>query len=273
LKEIHKRTLSGILYVIILTGSIFLGPYFLSALFLVLSVFVLKEFYSLGKIAGYSPQIFPGLLIGAFLYIMSFLLIHHIVTAKSFLVLFPIFFSVPIFELYRKKAKSLGNIALTIYGLLYVTIPFSILNFLVFPSFPETGIYDPSLLIILLVIIWTCDSGAYLFGVRFGRHRLFERISPKKSWEGFFGGLAVALLASWILSFIFMQYDFLFLALIATISVIAGTMGDLVESMFKRQIGIKDSGRFLPGHGGLLDRFDSILLSTPFIYFIVQFLR
>jgi len=273
LKEIHKRSLSGILYVIMLTGSIFLGPYFLAALFLVLSVFVLREFYSLGKIAGYSPQFYPGLLIGAFIYTLSFLFVHDVVPAKLFLVLFPILFSIPVFELYRKKAKSLGNIALTFYGLFYVIIPFSILNFLVFPTFPEAGDYDPSLLIIMLVIIWTCDSGAYLFGVRFGRHRLFERISPKKSWEGFFGGLAVALLASWILSFIFTQYDFLFLALIAAIAVVAGTMGDLVESMFKRQIGIKDSGRFLPGHGGLLDRFDSILLSTPFIYFIVQFLR
>jgi phosphatidate cytidylyltransferase len=273
LKEIHKRTVSGILYVIILTGSIFLGPYFLAALFLVLSIFVLKEFYSLGRIAGYSPQIYPGLLTGAFLYITSFLLVQGLVTGKSFLLLLPILFSVPVYELYRKKTKTLGNIAVTIFGMFYVSIPFSLLNFLVFPAFPETGIYDPSLLIILFIIIWTCDSGAYLFGVKFGHHRLFERISPKKSWEGFFGGFAVALIASWILSLIFIQYDFLFLALIATITVVAGTLGDLVESMFKRQIGIKDSGRFMPGHGGLLDRFDSILLSSPFIYFIVQFLR
>ncbi len=273
MKEFHKRTLSGILLVIVLEGAIYLGPYTFGLLFLGLSVFILREFYSLSTIAGYSPQVYPGLAIGAILFLFSFLLANDIITSKSFLVFFPILFSIPIYELFRKKPKVLGNIALTIFGLFYVTVPFSVLNFLVHPTFPESGQYDPSLLFILFIIIWTCDSGAYIFGVRFGRHRLFERISPKKSWEGFIGGLAVSILSAWIMSLVFTQYSFYFLAIVATITVAAGTLGDLVESMFKRQIGIKDSGKFMPGHGGLLDRFDSIIMAAPFIYFVVQFLH
>ncbi len=273
MKEIHKRTLSGILFVAILTGAIYLGPLTFGILFLVLSFFVLREFYSLGTIAGYSPQVYPGLVVGTVLFLFSFLVVNDLITAKSFLVLLPVLFAIPIYELFRKKSKVLGNIALTVFGLFYVAIPFSLFNFLVYPSFPEKGAYDPSLLIILFIIIWTCDSGAYLFGVKFGRHRLFERVSPKKSWEGFFGGMIVAIISSAILSVVFTQYSFYFLALMATLTVITGTLGDLVESMFKRQIGIKDSGRFMPGHGGLLDRFDSIIMAVPFIYFLVQFLR
>ena len=273
MKELQKRSLSGFVFVLTLLGAVYFGPYTFAVLFLLLAIFMLREFYSLGIHGGFAPQVYPGIAIGIFIFTFSFLIATGVSTAKSFLALFPILFSVPIYELFRKKQRSLGNIALTLFGLIYVIVPFSLLNFLVYPSFPESNIYDPSLLFILFIIIWTCDSGAYLFGVRFGKHRLFERISPKKSWEGFLGGLAVAILASFILSLIIKEYSFLFLAVFALVTVIAGTLGDLVESMIKREVGIKDSGKFMPGHGGLLDRFDSILISVPFIYFVVQFFR
>ena len=149
----------------------------------------------------------------------------------------------------------------------------SILNFIVFQGNQENIGYDFSILISLFIFLWVNDSGAYLIGVRFGRHRLFERIfSQRKSWEGFFGGLISSFIAAWIMSVVFPQYSLFFMAIIAAITVVAGTLGDLVESMIKRSVGVKDSGRFMPGHGGLLDRFDSLLLASPVIFFVVQFL-
>ena len=127
------------------------------------------------------------------------------------------------------------------------------------------------MLISLFVLVWAGYSGAYIFGVRFGRHRLFERISPKKSWEGLLGGVITAIATAWILNLLYPQYNIILMIVMAIVVVISGTLGDLVESMIKRSIGVKDSGRFLPGHGGLLDRFDSILLASPVIYFVFQF--
>jgi phosphatidate cytidylyltransferase len=262
----------GILFVIVLTGAILSGPYTFALLFLLLSVFILKEFYSLGVQAGYSPQIFPGLLTGGIIFILSFLLACDAIAAKSLYSFLTILFLFPVYELFRKKKTPIVNIAITGFGILYVSVPLSILNFIVFPGNPGNTGYDYTLLISLFVFTWANDSGAYLIGVNFGRHRLFERISPKKSWEGFLGGLFTSIVAAWLLSLVFPQHSLSFMAIIAAVTVIAGTLGDLVESMIKRSVGVKDSGRFMPGHGGLLDRFDSLLLASPVIFFIVQFL-
>jgi phosphatidate cytidylyltransferase len=177
-------------------------------------------------------------------------------------------------ELYRNKTLEMPfrNIAYTTIGVIYISVPFALLNFFVYPK--ELGYtYEPNILLSLLFFIWASDSGAYLIGSKFGKHRLFERISPKKSWEGFFGGLGAAILVAAILAQFWEQYSFFPLAIIAAITVIAGTFGDLIESMLKRSLGVKDSGNFMPGHGGLLDRFDSILIAIPMVYFILVFLR
>jgi len=272
LKDLQIRTLWGILFVVVLTGAILFGPYTFALLFLLLSVFILKEFFSLTVQAGFAPQVFPGLLTGGIIFILSFLVANNLIAAKSLYAFLTILFLFPVYELFRKKETPIVNIAVTGFGILYITIPLSILNFIVFRGNSGNTSYDYSLLISLLVFIWASDSGAYLFGVKFGRHRLFERISPKKSWEGFIGGLITSIIAAWILSVVFPQYSYSFMVIIAAATVVAGTFGDLVESMIKRSVGVKDSGRFMPGHGGLLDRFDSLLLASPVIYFVLQFL-
>jgi phosphatidate cytidylyltransferase len=269
LKDLRIRTLWGILFVVVLTGAILFGPYTFALLFLFLSVFILREFYSLAVQAGLSPQIYPGLLTSGIIFILSFLLANNAIATKTLYGFLTILFLFPVYELFRKKKTPIVNIAITGFGILYISVPLSILNFIVFPG--NTG-YDYTLLISLFVFIWTSDSGAYLFGVKFGRHRLFERISPKKSWEGFVGGLFTSMIAAWILTLIFHRYSISAMMIIAAVTVVAGTLGDLVESMIKRSVGVKDSGRFMPGHGGLLDRFDSLLLASPVIFFILQFL-
>ena len=273
MNEFRTRTFWGILYVIVLLGAILLGPYTFASLFLILSVLALREFYKLCHIAGFSPQVYPGLITGAVIFVLSFFVANQSITYAAFYFLLPLIYAIPVYELFRKKENTMANIALTGFGITFVSIPFSMLNFLAFPEFEGFKVYNHGLLISLFVLVWAGDSGAYIFGVRYGRHRLFERISPKKSWEGLLGGVITAIVTAWGLNFLFPQYNIVLLIVMAVFVVISGTLGDLVESMIKRSIGVKDSGRFMPGHGGLLDRFDSILLASPVIYFVFQFFR
>jgi len=140
-------------------------------------------------------------------------------------------------------------------------MPFALLNIATF----EEGFYNYEIILGSLLILWASDTGAYAAGTLFGKHRLFERISPKKSWEGFWGGAALATAMTYGLSLFFTTLSVTDWIVIDVIIVIGGTYGDLVESLLKRSIEIKDSGDSLPGHGGFLDRFDGLLISAPFI--------
>jgi phosphatidate cytidylyltransferase len=271
LKELYKRSISGLLFAAVLLGAICYGPWSFALLFSLFSIFILREFYQLSKIAGISPQKTIGTLLGFTIFLLTFL--FHVGILKVDLTGFciSVLFLIPVLELYRKKKNVLENISVTLFGILYIVFPLSLFNFFVFPAFPLDNSYDPTLLIFLFILIWSFDSGAYLFGVAFGKHRLFERISPKKSWEGFFGGWFLAVIFALALQRILPKYDLSFMILLASIVTISSTFGDLVESMIKRNLGIKDSGKFLPGHGGLLDRFDSVLFASPFVYLLIRF--
>ena len=148
---------------------------------------------------------------------------------------------------------------------LYVALPCALLNVLAFHNDPAASSvsYNPILPLSIFVFIWLSDTGAYCVGSLIGKHRLFERISPKKSWEGSIGGAVFSIASSFIFAH---YYDFMSVgqwAGLAVVVVIFGTWGDLTESLMKRQLGIKDSGNILPGHGGMLDRFDSALMAIP----------
>lgn len=271
MKELHTRTIWGFLFAIVLSGAIISGAYPFGLLFLILSVFALREFYALCRVAGYSPQVYSGLFVGTSLFVLSFFIAKQDIAVKSYIYIIPLIYALPVFELFRKKKNTLANLGLTLFGLIYVSLPFSLLCFLPFNNIEGVFDYHFELLFSLFIFVWASDSGAYIFGVRFGRHRLFERISPKKSWEGLAGGILTAVFAAWLLTFLFREYSFVLLGVMAIVVALIGTLGDLVESMIKRSIGVKDSGRFMPGHGGVLDRFDSILLASPVIYFVFQF--
>lgn len=272
MKELYKRSISGLLFAAVLLGALLFGPWSFALLFGLSSLFILREFYHLSKIAGISPQRNSGLIMGGLIFLATFLQASGYITINLTGIFLASLFIIPAIELFRAKENALENIAITIFGILYIVYPFSLFNFLVFPDSTHGTNYDPTLLIFLFILIWAYDSGAYLFGVSFGKHRLFKRISPKKSWEGFFGGWFLAIVLALVLQHLFPRFETGFMILIASVVTITGTLGDLVESMIKRNLGVKDSGKFLPGHGGWLDRFDSILFASPFVYLLIHFL-
>jgi phosphatidate cytidylyltransferase len=181
-----------------------------------------------------------------------------------------------IIKLYKQfERKPFTNIAITFLGIFYTAVPFALLNMAVFHKkidhYGQINIeYNYQIILGSLLILWATDTGAYFAGSLFGKRKLFERISPKKSWEGFAGGAILAMVFAYGASVYFTslaQWQWL---IIGWIIIIGGTYGDLVESLLKRSIEIKDSGDSLPGHGGFLDRFDGLFISAPFIVAFVE---
>ena len=220
------------------------------------------EFYRLMRLQSYLPIRFLGVAIGALLFTLMFLIETDILSPKFYVALFPLASFVFLIKLYKKSdVHPFINIALFYLGILYVAVPFALTNILVFYN----GGYSYEIILGLLLLTWANDIGAYFSGILFGRRKLFERISPNKSWEGSIGGAAFAILTSVVIGLYFEGLSQIEWISVSLIVVIAGTYGDLVESHFKRSIQIKDSGTVIPGHGGFLDRFDSLLIAVPFV--------
>lgn len=202
---------------------------------------------------------------GAYLFLALMGFCTSAIDARVFLPYLGLLLYLMITELYLKKTNPIGNWAYTMLSQLYVALPFALLNVLAFQNSPETSSvsYNPILPLSIFVFIWLSDTGAYCVGSLIGKHRLFERISPKKSWEGSIGGAVFSIASSFAFARFFPFMTMWQWAGLAVVVVIFGTWGDLTESLMKRQLGIKDSGNILPGHGGMLDRFDSALMAIP----------
>lgn len=224
----------------------------------------LKEFYDLVDMGGYKPQRLTGYLLGISMFLGNGMMTFYGYSEKF--LLFPLlclFLILPI-ELYRNRPDPFTNIAHGFLGIIYVAVPMTLLINIVHPN-DEIG-YHPFFFVGWLMLVLSTDSGAYLAGSAFGRHKLFERISPKKSWEGAAGGLLMSIgFAIGFAQFLEFLTVWEWIGL-SVVSVISGIYGDLVESLLKRNVGAKDSGKLLPGHGGILDRLDSIVLATPFAF-------
>lgn len=268
MNNLVTRSLSGFLFVAIVVASILVSPYSFVVVFTVLSAWSVYEFHQLGnhqKEVDINP-VMP-VIATVILSVTSFLYASEILTYPSFSFYGLFLIVVFIAELYKKKENPFHNLAYVVMGQIYVALPFALLNFILY-----VGGYQPWVLLAVFATIWLNDTAAYLFGITFGKHRLFERVSPKKSWEGFFGGAMAALLSGFIFSKFIPEISLIQWFIFAEIVVIFGTFGDLLESLMKRTIHVKDSGNAIPGHGGLLDRFDSMLLVAPAIYIYLSFL-
>ncbi|MFM6954570.1 MAG: phosphatidate cytidylyltransferase, partial [Sphingobacteriaceae bacterium] len=251
------RAITALFFASCMLGSLFLGPLVFAVFSLLLLGIGLLEFYRLVKATELQPNTVLGLVLSLAVYALTFSTVLYNNSPQNVLVLVPLVLAVFIAELYRKSTNPFQNIAITLLGVCYIAIPFS---FYLALGFIGDG-FSFTLPLALLLLIWANDTGAYLFGVKLGKHRLFERHSPKKSWEGFMGGLLVACLVAWILGIYILAVSPIHWLVLAVLVGAVGTLGDLVESMLKRSLNIKDSGSFLPGHGGLLDRFDSLLFA------------
>ncbi|MEI6694599.1 MAG: phosphatidate cytidylyltransferase [Bacteroidota bacterium] len=266
------RTITGSLFVILIIASILLSHYFFSIVFLLFSILGIAEFYSITAKEEIKPQRLIGIIISVLLFCISAIVSISNAHFKLLFLIIPLFFIPFIIELFRNKPNSISNIATTLLGIFYVVLPLSLLNFIPNISF-ESGIYNKGILLGYFILIWTNDTFAYLVGVKIGKTRLFERISPKKSWEGSIGGLIFSMLAAYLLSLFFSELTGIMWIGMAIIIVVSGTLGDLTESMFKRNLNIKDSGTILPGHGGILDRLDALFISAPFVFFYLTFIN
>jgi len=271
-----RRTITGAFIVICVVGGLWLHPV---SFFIVVAVLIAgtqHEYYMMVRGTGIRPQTIAGIIAGFVIYLISTTVAAGWLPGESFLLLIPVVTFIMVAELFRKVERPFDSLAHTFFSILYTAAPFSLLPF---AAFNHTGleplihmnsiVFSPGIPVGFFLLLWTNDTGAYLVGSAIGKHRLFERISPKKSWEGFLGGLLLTLLVARLIGGWLGVADTTGWMIIAVIISIAGTAGDLLESMLKRSLGLKDSGTILPGHGGFLDRFDSVVVSFPLVYLYI----
>jgi phosphatidate cytidylyltransferase len=273
-KNLVQRLITGTVFVAVLVGGTMWNEWSFFGLFLLITILGLWEFYRLSAHVPAAPWRIYGTAVGAMIF-AAFFFKQYLGLNSVLLGLIPFLFLPFFFELYTKSDKPFTNLAYTFMGWIYVALPFALWALVVSPHllamessfipvkyFPE---YHGKILLGFFIILWTSDSLAYVCGRLFGKHKLFERISPKKTWEGFIGGMIFTIAAAWIVWYFLRTLPVSDWMVMAGIVAATGTLGDLAESMFKRSIGIKDSGNILPGHGGILDRFDAVLLASPFV--------
>ena len=277
LKNFLVRTASGAVLLGIVLAAIFSGVWGYGALLLAVTIIGVWEFYGLARAKGSEPQRCMGMLMSLALFFAGFISSLYIYGETDdqealglgvfLLLIFAMLLVITfVIEVFRNRQTPMYNIATTIMGAVYVALPMAILTIL--PSGLNAIIYRgemwiPWVFLFYLFLVWGNDVFAYLVGVTMGKHRMCERLSPKKSWEGFAGGIlgsaAVGAIAASVLGGSYGVW--IGLAIVVALS---SVVGDLIESMFKRDAGVKDSGAIMPGHGGILDRFDALIISAPF---------
>ena len=260
--DLTQRIITGVFGAFVIILAIVWGEWSFFGIFLFIAIFTQLEFYKLLKLDDMTPLKSWGTLAGVSVYLIIFAEQSMDIPSKYYYLLLPVIYIAFLIKLYRKSdGKPFTNIGLTFLGIIYVALPFALFHL---PAY-YTGSYTYEIVLGIILIQWASDTGAFFAGIRFGKRKLFERVSPKKSWEGFMGGMMVALAMSWAcFHYLGVLFSWQWLGIGIIISVV-GTYGDLIESLFKRSMEIKDSGTSIPGHGGFLDRFDSLLLSLPFI--------
>lgn len=262
--NLKQRVLTAIILVIVTVIFIIWSPYSFLLLILVINLLGLWEFYRLFQSYTVSPRNISGVILSLAILVSFILAAAAISTWRILLINIPVVFGIFILELYLKSKYPFHNLAFIFLGIICITIPLCFFISIAFLPVGK-GTY-PYLALGYFFILWAGDTGAYFVGKYFGKHYLFERISPKKTWEGSVGGAVFAIFVSYLISNYFVTLNTIDWISIAVIIVVTGTFGDLIKSLMKRSLGLKDSGTILPGHGGILDRFDTLLGSAPFVF-------
>ncbi len=261
-----ERTLSGFVFVLIMVASIWWHPVATAVVFAVFAFLGVAEYVNMWQRQGYPLSKISALLQAMGMYL---LISAHYLGWVSWhaVLLLPVFFLLPFFfNLFR--AQDLQNISLQTTASFYIAIPFALFNVVRNTADGQGAV----LLLIFFAIVWASDTFAYLWGMAFGKHPLFPSISPKKTWEGSIGGGVTAVVVAIGLGYWFTHWDWWQWAVVAVVVVLSAAFGDLVESQLKRQLKVKDSGQIMPGHGGILDRFDAAIFAIPFFLVAVVLL-
>lgn len=267
LNNLQQRIFAAVIGVAFILFAVLYNDLTFMLLFCAISTLTQFEFYKLLGLDGNQPLTYYGTFCGISLIILTYLIEKDIVPFENYFLISPLLAMIFFIKLYKKNdIKPFTNIGFTFLGLIYVALPFSLLIAMAMRG----GTYNYEIVIGSLLLLWASDIGAYFAGTKFGKRKLFERVSPKKSWEGALGGALLAAVVAFTLGHYFLSFEPWKWYCIGAIIVVVGTYGDLVESLFKRSIAIKDSGSTIPGHGGFLDRFDGLLLSTPFIVTFIK---
>lgn len=263
MKEFFTRTLTGAALAVLILGAIIWSPW---AFFSVMAVFTfigLSEFNKLFQSSGKGTLIYY--FVGLSVYALTALTGMSIIDYSNVLLIILSFFVLILAELFRGTEHSWRHASGSVIGILYVAMPFGMMN--AFYLVKSADMTFPWILLALFILVWVNDSFAYILGSTLGKHKLSQKFSPKKSWEGTIGGIVFTLVFAWIFSRITTELTLIQWLFFGIIVSIFADLGDLAESMLKRNAGVKDSGKLFPGHGGVLDRFDAVLFVTPFLFF------
>lgn len=265
MRETLTRSLSGLVYIFLLIGATLYSVESFLLLFGVFLTACTSEFCNLVNLKKPLPIAIALIGYALFAFFNNFESANNLLlTIATLFVSFQL-----IYFLFSNKRQHLDTQSKYVYLIGYIVLPFIIIAKLPF----EQNTFAPKILIGIFLIIWANDTFAYVVGKTMGKRKLYEKISPKKTVEGFLGGLVFALIFSYFIAIYLVEQPILHWIIISLICSLFGTIGDLIESKFKRNAGVKDSGKIMPGHGGILDRLDSIIFVSPFIFLFYQILN
>ena len=258
------RSASALVFGVLVLGSLLYNAWLFSSVMLIFSILGMWEFFTITSFNEIKANKTTGTIAGVFLYTSLAFFAHGAnISWMIFLNAIP-FATIFVSELFCKSTNPFVKISLTLLGIIYVALPLALLNFFFYPKLGNRP--HPGRLLSFFALIWINDSFAYVSGMLVGRTPLFPRISPKKTWEGSIGGAVFTMISAYFISYYLPQLSLLEWLGFAILVVVFGTLGDLIESMLKRSLNIKDSGSIMPGHGGILDRFDAALFAAPVIF-------
>lgn len=264
MSNVVVRAISGTVFIIVMIACLMFNKFLFAGLVIFILSVMLAEFYRITMGHSYTFSKVLAIIAGVFLFCILFAASsYHLPVRFVGLALVPVFI-VMINSLYVKEKEEYGKFSNIYTGLLYIAIPLALSNLV---AFDKAGNFSGALLLCFFIIIWCSDVGAFTFGISLGKFfpkKLFPSVSPKKTWIGFIGGLVSSVLSSILLyEFGILKFPLVHCIILSVIMSVSGVYGDLFESQWKRVYGVKDSGNIIPGHGGLLDRFDSTLMAMP----------
>lgn len=270
MKKFITRSISGLVFASLIIGSIFLGPKIFALVFLAFLVVSLSEFVKISLFKDSKINLITYYGSGVTIYLLIVLVLWKILPVSYLTFSLVVIFSLMIIQVLKKSRNPINNLGIIFISYFYIVFPLGIINGLFYTDFTfETKVIYP--LLGIFGITWLNDTFAYIVGSLKGKTKLFEKVSPNKTWEGAIGGLIFGIAGAYIMYWIFPELDLIKWVGFAVITVVVGNFGDLFESLLKRSVNAKESGWIIPGHGGVLDRIDSILFAIPFVFIYIYF--